>query len=83
MSLPPYQNSDSRWRELSTDRRLEYMNWMVSLITRRQIEGRSKYGDTFVGDPLEHLAEELMDGLFYTFQAMRQRATLFDKETDK
>ena len=30
----------------------------------------------FVGDPLIHLAEELLDGLFYVYAAFRQRQAL-------
>jgi len=36
-----------------------------SYITRCKV-GIEKYGDTFVGDPKQHLWEEQIDGIFYT-----------------
>ena len=42
----------------------------------RYRKGREEYGPTFVGDPLNHLQDELRDSNFYAWQARRQRAAL-------
>ena len=39
---------------------------------RRRQFGIQKYGPEFVGDPLEHLYEELLDALFYVYMSKRK-----------
>ena len=83
-SLHPYMDHhmdqpEADWRRLNADDRLEYAQWIVNLVVSRQAAGRKTYGDTFVGDPLQHLSEELIDALFYCFQAQRQRAASNEK----
>ena len=47
-------------------------------IYERWNEGNLKHGDTFQGEPLSHLEEELIDALFYTAAARRQLAAAND-----
>ena len=82
----PYRDRDaavvgvvlsSDWRILSSDDRMEYLRWVGDLMVSRQTAGRQIYGDTFQGDPLSNLAEELIDALFYCFQAWRERGAVY------
>ena len=44
----------------------------------RMNQGLAKYGNRFVGDPLVHLEEELLDALHYLRAARRERAEIND-----
>ena len=71
--MPLSPHSIEPWRALSADERLEYVQYVTDLMVERQIVGRKEHGDTFQGDPLKHLEEELVDGLFYCWEARRER----------
>lgn len=60
------------WRDLSDDPRSDFLTWVGSSMSERQQFGRDAYGDTFEGDPLDHLIEELLDALFYAWVAKRR-----------
>ena len=67
------------WREVDSEIRDEFIKWIVGNQEERMAAGEAKYQSSllgFQGDPLQHAAEELFDGLFYIFYAMRQRKEL-------
>ena len=64
------------WREIPSDDRNIFFDWVLEETIRKNQAGQETYGDTFAGDPLIHLAEELLDGLFYVYVAFRQRQAL-------
>ena len=64
------------WREIPSDDRNIFFDWVLEETIRKNQAGQEIYGDTFAGDPLIHLAEELLDGLFYVYVAFRQRQAL-------
>ena len=64
------------WRNLEPPNRDEFLEWMSAEMCRRQAHGEATYGNRFQGDPLVHLQEELLDGLFYCWMAMREREVL-------
>ena len=59
------------WRELIDDQ--AYIHNTNMLLNNRLKDGKRKYGDRFVGEPLDHLREELIDALYYTEAARVQR----------
>ena len=59
-------STGSGWRAIHPD---DYLGWAAELAEGRLDEGREKYGPLFRGDPLHHLAEELVDALYYCFAA--------------
>lgn len=62
-----------KWRSLSDRDRAEFQGWIQDTVLDAEARGRQSYPEAiFFGDPLTHLAEELIDGLFYTFYAQRQ-----------
>ena len=79
MSTPHTQQPESEsWRQLDATARLKFVNYVATLTTERQIQGRATYGDVFQGDPLKHLEEELVDGLFYCWEAKKERQRLLE-----
>ena len=71
------------WRQISGADRTMYVGTMRSLLLERGEAGVAKYGSDFVGDPLVHLVEELLDGLFYAWVAQRERAAEDTASTDR
>ena len=70
------------WRELGQLEQQDYIDWVHLEITKRLDEGERKYNSSetgFKGDPLQHAREELLDGLFYVYYAMRERDALLDE----
>lgn len=65
-----------QWRDLSGEQRWEFVHEQSGRMMQRYKVGAIEYGDTFQGDPLDHLEEELMDALFYCWTARRQRDQL-------
>lgn len=61
------------WRQLSLKDRTEIVRDITRAATRKYEAGAREYGNTFQGDPLAHLEEELLDGLFYVQMAKRER----------
>ena len=49
---------------------------LMEALQKRMDFGIEKYGPKFVGDPLQHLEEELMDALFYIYAIKKQRRML-------
>lgn len=49
-----------------------YVTRITNKIAKRAEEGEEKYGQRFVGEPLEQLEEELLDALFYVFYLRRK-----------
>lgn len=67
------------WKSTQLQDRIEFIDWVESEINKRLDEGERKYASSrhgFQGDPLQHAREELLDGLFYVFYAMREREEL-------
>ena len=64
---------NGNWRDLSPPHRANFIQWQFDTAVERNKIGEEQYGNTFQGDPLEHLKEELMDALFYCYQAIRER----------
>jgi len=64
------------WRQLSHPQRMEIVRMISAAAVRKYEAGAREYGNTFQGDPLQHLEEELLDGLFYVQMAKRERASL-------
>ena len=71
------------WRQISGADRTMYADTMRSLLLERGEAGVAKYGSDFVGDPLVHLVEELLDSLFYAWVAQRERAAEDTASTDR
>ena len=65
-----------QWRDCSTRQRDEFIQWVEQRAAQRMVIGAHNYGDRFQGDPLAHLIEEMLDGAFYAWQAMRERQEL-------
>ena len=70
------------WRTLGTPERMQFILYVQEGMTKRQIQGRETYGDTFQGDPLTHLEEELMDALFYVWMTRKQRGQEQERITE-
>lgn len=63
---------------MQTDRDM-YLEWVDSEIRKRLAVGEERYRGSergFQGDPLQHAREELLDGLFYVYYAIRERNAL-------
>ena len=71
--------SQTDWRNISADDRLDFINEVQNRLTLRQHQGRETYGDTFAGDPLDHAEEELIDCLFYVHMARKRMAAWWDE----
>ena len=70
------------WRELGHEEQLDYRSWVSKEICNRLNKGETEYKSSvhgFQGDPLQHASEELLDGLFYVYYAMRERDALRDR----
>jgi hypothetical protein len=64
-----------KWRHLGDLERENFLLWAEKNMRERSgphSAGRQKYGDTFQGDPVEQLAEEVFDALFYAWVALRR-----------
>ena len=73
------------WREVNDEIRKDFLEWLIANQRLRMEAGERKYQSSligFQGDPLRHAAEELFDGLFYIFWAMRQRKEIEMKLAD-
>lgn len=57
------------WRRVNVG---TYTRKMFLKMFARAEKGIEKYGESFVGDPLDHLEEELLDGLFYVYMLRRK-----------
>ena len=64
------------WRSLSDEKRAEIADAIREVALDRYVDGGQSHGDHFEGDPLMHLRDELIDGLFYVEMAIRERAEL-------
>ncbi len=62
----------TNWRNLDTETRNTFLEWVYDSNKERNALGRERYGDTFQGDPLEHAIEEALDLLFYLWAAKRR-----------
>ena len=65
------------WRDISMEDRKQFLEEVDIDLGLRQQYGIKTYGNTFIGDPLEHAWQEMLDGLFYIWIAKRERG---DKE---
>ena len=61
-----------KWRHISENDRANFLGDVVASMAERQRGGEEKYGNEFRGDPLSQAWEELLDGLFYIWIAMRK-----------
>lgn len=70
-----------KWRHISENDRANFLGDVVASMAERQRKlvwqkgrevEREKYGNEFRGDPLSQAWEELLDGLFYIWIAMRK-----------
>mgnify|MGYP001559256004 CR=1 FL=1 len=60
------------WRTVSAEDRDSFLNNVKSSLAHRQREGEVKYGNQFIGDPIQHAWEELLDALFYIWVVQRR-----------
>ena len=70
------------WKKIDTATRRDFLRWILEKQGERMRHGEEKYhGEQlgFQGDPLVHASEELFDGLFFVFYAMRERGDLRGK----
>ena len=73
-----------KWRSMAVADQVEFLQWSNRRIQRRLVNGQETYKSDiygFQGDPLEHLADELLDALVYCWYLMRQIGDMTD-ETD-
>ena len=68
----------TNWRDLPDSVREEFVTDMTGLLRQRNELGKEQYGDTFQGDPFEHIIGELVDAIFYWWEEKRKR-----KETQR
>ena len=66
----------SNWRQVPKEERDIFFDWVLEETIRKNQDGHERYGNDFVGDPLIHLAEELLDAMFYVYVAFKQRQAL-------
>lgn len=67
MTITEHEN----WRKLELYQRHEFRFWLDEQMQKRLEKGRKKYGDKFQGNPMDHLIEELLDGLFYAYMTKK------------
>ena len=63
----------STWRDNDPDIREAMRTYLAWRMEDRHEEGAAEHGDRFLGDPLNHLEEELIDALFYVWFARAER----------
>ena len=63
---------EPRWRDVGEEFRAEHEDRVTRIVGERLRYGMEQHGPVFEGEPLTHLAEELVDALFYADVA-RQR----------
>lgn len=73
---PDNTPATEEWRTWRLEQCREWITAEANEAFNRYLNGRKEYGPTFVGDPLHHLKEELLDTLFYRWSAERERAEL-------
>lgn len=61
------------WRLLNQTERQQIVKDISDHALYKYELGAAEYGDTFQGDPLTHLEEELLDALFYCHMERRRR----------
>ena len=66
------------WREWTVDECRVWLEGETKKAYDRYMMGREEYGPSFVGDPIEHLKDELRDSTFYAWQIYKQRETLIE-----
>lgn len=67
---------DWSWRNAGPLEREEFYTWVDGQLRARNEEGRKKWGDTFIGSPLDKGIEEVWDLLFYLFYVQRELRNL-------
>ena len=71
--------SQDRWRKLTQEDRDDFKEWLLVGLEVATERGVKSYPvPVFQGDPLRHVTEELIDGLFYVFYALRERTEAHD-----
>ena len=66
------------WREWTVDDCRAWLEGETKKAYDRYMMGREEYGPSFVGDPIEHLKNELRDATFYAWQIYNQREALIE-----
>ena len=61
------------WRDLDESQRYRIVLALAKVMLTRYEEGARQHGEYFTDDPLDQLEQELMDALFYTHMAKRER----------
>ena len=60
------------WRRLNTLDRGEFVSWVLQYCEARGEKGKEQYGSRFIGDPVNHAIEELLNLLFYLWMIKRK-----------
>lgn len=60
---------NEEWRDFSVD---SFVWNTASKLNKRANYGIEQYGERFIGEPLEHLEDELLDALFYVYMLRKK-----------
>ena len=60
------------WRRLDILDRGEFVSWVLTYCEARGEKGKEQYGTQFIGDPVSHAIEEILDLLFYLWMIKRK-----------
>ena len=60
------------WRRLDIMDRGEFVSWVLKYCETSGTKGHEQYGDKFIGDPVSHAIEELLNLLFYLWMIQRK-----------
>ena len=66
--------NSEQWRNVTPFNRTQFCFYVLGVLEERYNAG--SYSETLKGDPLQQLAEGLLDALFNCFIAMKQRNSL-------
>lgn len=67
------------WREITKEEIEELSQKVANEIKERREVGIKKYGETFVGIPIQQQREELLDALFYNWADSKERESLINE----
>jgi hypothetical protein len=62
-----------KWRDQPPELWNDFIAQVTESIVERLNKGRAKYGDSFVGMPLDQAWEEILDLLFYIYMEYRRK----------
>ncbi len=69
----------NNWREIDEKDIKEFVDNITKEFIERREVGIKKYGKTFVGEPVRHQYEELLDALFYNWAISQEKEYSLEK----